>query len=302
MANEEKGFQKNSINWYPGHMAKAKRLIREKLDVIDIVFEVLDARMPYSSKIPDLDQLIKNKPRLLILTKYDLCDEKETNKWIQFYKEQGYGVLPVNLMDTKNVTKEIISLTERLLHDENEKRLAKGLRKRRARALVVGIPNVGKSTLINRLAGKKVVNVGNKPGVTKSLDWIRVNEDLELLDTPGILWPKLEEETVAFNLATFTAIKEEILPLDEVAVYILKMLSMHYPSILEARYGVTHFDVEEIEDVFIQIGKRRGCLMRGGEVDYDKVITILLNDIKNGFIKGVTFDFFDECKLISKKD
>ncbi len=302
MANEEKGFQKNSINWYPGHMAKAKRLIREKLDVIDIVFEVLDARMPYSSKIPDLDQLIKNKPRLLILTKYDLCDEKETNKWIQFYKEQGYGVLPVNLMDTKNVTKEIISLTERLLHDENEKRLAKGLRKRRARALVVGIPNVGKSTLINRLAGKKVVNVGNKPGVTKSLDWIRVNEDLELLDTPGILWPKLEEETVAFNLATFTAIKEEILPLDEVAVYILKMLSMHSPSILEERYGVTHFDVEEIEDVFIQIGKRRGCLMRGGEVDYDKVITILLNDIKNGFIKGVTFDFFDECKLISKKD
>lgn len=292
---------KTNINWYPGHMAKAKRLIREKLDVIDIVFEVLDARMPYSSKIPDLDQLIKNKPRLLILTKYDLCDEKETNKWIQFYKEQGYGVLPVNLMDTKNVTKEIISLTERLLHDENEKRLAKGLRKRRARALVVGIPNVGKSTLINRLAGKKVVNVGNKPGVTKSLDWIRVNEDLELLDTPGILWPKLEEETVAFNLATFTAIKEEILPLDEVAVYILKMLSMHYPSILEERYGVTHFDVEEIEDVFIQIGKRRGCLMRGGEVDYDKVITILLNDIKNGFIKGVTFDFFDECKLISKK-
>lgn len=294
--NIDKGISKNVINWYPGHMAKAKRLIGERLNVIDIVFEVLDARMPYSSKIRDLDQLVKDKPRLLIMTKYDLCDQKETNKWIRYYQGLGYVVLPFDLIMNKTITKDLVSLTEQIMKSENDKRLQKGMLKRRTRALVVGIPNVGKSTLINRLAGKKATNVGNKPGVTKSLDWIRINEDLELLDTPGILWPKLEEKQVALNLATFTAIKEEILPTDEVAVYILNMLATYYPEQLKERYGVTEFDLEDLEPAFITIGKRRGCLVRGGEVDYEKVINIILNDIKNGFIKEITFDIFDECK------
>lgn len=281
---------KTNINWYPGHMAKAKRLMEEKLPMIDLVLEVLDARMPYSSKIKDLDHLLKDKTRVLIMTKYDLCDPKETKKWIQHYEKQGFYVIPVDLTKMNNFTKELLEIVHKVMKETNQKREQKGLTKRRTRMLIVGIPNVGKSTMINRLVGKKAVNVGNKPGVTKSLDWIRIHDEIELLDTPGILWPKLEEETVAYNLATFSAIKEEVLPLDAVSVYILDMLSRYYPSILEERYGVTEFDIEDVEPAFIAIGKKRGCIVRGGEIDYDRVISIIINDIKNGIVKGITFD------------
>ncbi len=283
---------KTNINWYPGHMAKAKRLISEKLPMIDVVLEVLDARMPYSSKIKDLDSLVKGKPRILVFTKKDLCDEKETKKWIQKYEQEGYATLLLDLTKQTDYAKMILNKVEETVKIQNEKRLEKGMNKRRYRLLVVGIPNVGKSTFINRLVGRKAVNVGNKPGVTKSLDWIRIHEELELLDTPGILWPKLDEEIVAYNLATFSAIKEEVLPLDKVSVYILDALWKYYPSILESRYGITHFDIEDVEPAFLQIGKKRGCLIKGGEVDYDRVIDLIINDVKNGSIKGITFDRF----------
>ena len=292
MENLEKnsGVNKSVINWYPGHMAKTKRLIKENINLIDMVYEVVDARMPYSSKIIDIDEYIKNKPRILIFSKVDLCDEKETNKWVSYYEKKGYNVIKMNL--EKADTKPLIDLTKKVMEQMNKKREKKGMLERKIRVLVLGIPNVGKSTLINRLASKKVVNIGNKPGVTKSLSWIRVNDDIELLDSPGILWPKLEEKN-AFNLATFTAIREEILPLFEVVSYILKTLWKYYPEKLKERYNIEYLDEDILSDLEI-IGKQRGCLIKGGEIDYDKVMSLIMSDIKNGFIKGITFDRFED--------
>ena len=283
---------KTNINWYPGHMAKTKRLVKEQLDLIDVVYEVVDSRMPYSSKIRDLDDVVKNKPRILIFTKYDLCDKKETDKWVKHYEQLGYKVITMDLTNNPNL-KPLLKLTEDVMSEINEKRESKGLLKRRTRALIIGIPNVGKSTLLNRLVGKKAVDVGNKPGVTKNLNWIRINSEIELLDTPGILWPKLEEGTVAFNLASLTAIKEEILPLFDVCEYILNTLYKYYPNELEKRYGIDYID-DDIVTTMERIGKKRGCLIKGGEIDYDKVISIILNDIKSGTIKNITFDRYGE--------
>ena len=292
MANEEKGFQKNSINWYPGHMAKTKREIKEKLVLIDIVYEVIDARMPKSSKIIDIDDLIKNKPRLLIMTKYDLCDRKETDKFISYYENLGYQVIPVDLMSGTNV-KKIIEASEVVLESENEKRKAKGLKPRNIRALILGVPNAGKSTLINRLVGKKSAGVGNKPGFTKSLSWIRIHKNIDLLDTPGILWPKLENQESAHVLASFSSIKEEILNEDQIAAFILKKLYALYPKALEERYGIDELDDDLIEAYDI-IASRRGALTKGGVADYERVSRIILQDFKNGYFGPITFDRLTE--------
>jgi len=289
-----KGYEgKININWYPGHMAKTKRQISEMIDLIDIVYEVVDARMPYSSKIKDIDNFIKNKPRILIMTKSDLCDKDETNKWVKYYESLGYKVLLLNLEGNTNL-KPLFSLTDEVMKEINDKRISKGQKVRKGRVLIVGIPNVGKSTLINRLVNKKVTTTGNKPGVTKTLSWIRINDKLELLDSPGILWPKLDEEDSAYNLASLTAIKEEILPIDRVVMHILKKLNNHYPNILRERYKVDSVDFEEITNTLDEIGKRRGCLIKGGYVDYDKVYYIIMNDVKNGIIKGITFDRYEK--------
>ncbi|MBR3198529.1 MAG: ribosome biogenesis GTPase YlqF [Bacilli bacterium] len=282
---------KTNINWYPGHMAKAKRLISENIGLIDIVYEVIDARMPYSSKITDVDEYIKNKPKILIMNKADLCDLNETKKWQKYYENKGYKVLLISLEGNANLN-SLLDLTDEVLKPSNEKREEKGLIKRKSRVLIIGVPNVGKSTLINRLSGKKVAQIGNKPGVTKGLNWIRVNDKIELLDTPGILWPKLEQKN-ALNLAAFTAIREEILPKFEVATYILETLEKYYKDQLKERYDIEHLD-EDIIETIEKIGKKRGCFIKGGEIDYDKVIDLIITDVKNGYIKGITFDRVEE--------
>lgn len=286
--NKNEEVYKIGINWYPGHMAKTRREISEKLNLIDIIYEVIDARMPRSSKIVDIDDLIKNKPRLLIMTKYDLCDKNETNKFIKYYEELGYQVIPVDLMTGTNVSK-IIDASEVVLKEENEKRKSKGLKPRNIRALILGIPNAGKSTLINRLVGKKSAGVGNKPGFTKSLSWIRIHKNIDLLDTPGILWPKIEDQEAAHILASFSSIKEEILNEDQIASFILRKLYELYPKSLEERYGISEFD-EDLIDVYDMIASRRGALTKGGVADYERVSRIILQDFKNGYFGPVTFD------------
>lgn len=275
-----------AINWYPGHMAKTKREIKEKLDLIDIVFEVIDARIPKSSKNKDVDNLIKDKPRIIVMTKLDLCDYEKTSKWITYYEEKGYTVIPLDLINNPNLQK-IFERTDKLTESLNEKRAKKGLKPRKVRALILGIPNVGKSTLINRLVGKKATNVGNKPGITKQLEWIRINNQVELLDTPGILWPRLDEDKVALNLASMTAIKEEILDIEEVSIYIINTMLKEYPEQIKQRYGLTN--ETELLDILDTIGKKIGAL-RNKEVDYEKVYSTVIKDLREGYLGKVTFD------------
>lgn len=279
-----------AINWYPGHMVKTKRNIQEKIDLIDVVFEVIDARIPYSSKNKDIDTIVKNKPKIIIMTKIDLCDQRKTNEWIKYYEKLGNIVIPVDLTNNYNVDniyKEIDKIAILL----TEKRKKQGLQPRKVRALIVGIPNVGKSTLINRLVGKKATNVGNKPGITKQLEWIRVNNQVELLDSPGILWPKLDNADVALNLASTTAIKEEILDLEEVSIYIIKKMLKEYPNNIKQRYNLSSEINSETEIVSIldKIGAKIGAV-RNNETDYDKVYATIIKDLREGYLGKITFD------------
>ncbi len=280
---------KTNINWFPGHMQKTKREISEKLSLIDIIYEVIDARMPISSKIIDIDNLIKDKKRIVIITKYDLCDKKKTDKYIEEYKKQ----FPVLVYDLKNGKQNdiscLIDLTNEILKDINDTRKKKGLKPRLFRAMVIGAPNVGKSTLINRISKKNALKTGNRAGVTKGISWIRVDNTIELMDTPGILYPKIESREVGLNLASLTSINEDILDKEEVASYIITYLYKNYNNILKERYKLNTEEFN-LEDIFKQIANNTNSLKKGGIIDYNKVYTIIINDLKEGRIKNITFD------------
>ena len=280
---------KTNINWYPGHMAKTKRQIMEKIDLVDVVILVVDARIPKSSFIPDINDFTKNKEKIIFMSKYDLCDKEETNNWKQYYENEGYRVI-LSDINSNIIKKEVINAINESMVSVNNKRKERGLLPKKARVMIVGVSNVGKSTLINKLVNKKASAVGNLPGVTKSLSTIKINEDLDLIDTPGVLWPKLENEEVALNLASMTIIKEEVLPLDKVAIYILDKLNKKYKGILKSVFGLSDFDKNDIENEYIKISKYRYIPLLDGEADYDKINLLVVNSIKNETIKGITFD------------
>ncbi len=277
------------IHWFPGHMQKARRQIEEKLPIVDIVYELIDARIPESSRNPFLGEIIKDKPKLLILNKTDLADKTKTKKWIDYYESQGITCVAINSL-TGNILQEVYKKTEFILKDLVKKELDKGMQKRAFRAIVIGIPNVGKSQFINNLAGKNKVKTGNLPGVTKTQSYIKTNSNILLLDNPGVLWPKFEDERVGLNLALLGSIKDDILPLDDVCIYGIKFLKENYPSALEDRYNIKN--IEELTEVEImdEIGKRRGCKLSGGLIDYDRVINLFLYDLRNDKLGKITLE------------
>lgn len=266
------------FQWYPGHMTKARRMMQENIKLIDLMVELVDARVPYSSKNPDIDELARNKSRLIILNKADMADAQVTKEWEAYYKEKGFFVAKVNSQKGTGI-KEVKKLIEEACREKKERDRKRGILNRPVRAMVAGIPNVGKSTFINSFAGKACAKTGNKPGVTKGKQWIKINKNVELLDTPGILWPKFEDQEVGLRLAWIGSIKEEVLNTTELAVELLGFLKEQYPGVIRERYGVE----EEAEPVQIleKIAEIRGCLMKGNQVDVEKAGLLVLDDYRS---------------------
>lgn len=291
---------KTNINWYPGHMAKTKRQIIEDLKLIDVVIEILDARIPISSRNPDIGEYTKNKKKLIILNKYDLADENQNRKWIEYFKANGIEAVLVNSNTGEGINKAIEKIEE--VYNSGKKQYdEKGRIGKSIRVMVLGIPNVGKSSFINRISKKTVATVGNKPGVTRQKQWIRINQNIELLDTPGILWPKFESEEVALNLSYTGSIKDEVIEIIEVSFNLIRFLLNKHMDKLLNRYKLNTNEIDEILDLDIEenekiyeimklIGKKRGALISGGEVDIEKVSRIILDDFRSGKLGRITLE------------
>lgn len=276
-----------NFQWYPGHMTKAKRQMQEDIKLIDLVIELVDARIPLSSRNPDIDELGKNKYRLILMNKADLADKKKTEKWSAYFKEKGFFVVSLDAR-TKNSMKTITDIVMEACKEKIERDRKRGIKNRPVRAMVVGIPNVGKSTFINSYAGKACAKTGNKPGVTKGKQWIRLNKNVELLDTPGILWPKFEDQMVGLRLALIGSIKDEILNVDELAVELVKYLTVHYPGLLNERYEVE--EAQKITDMIYEVAKNRNCMLKGGEPDYSKAAALIIEDFRSGKLGKITLE------------
>lgn len=293
---QDNSYHKINLNWYPGHMAKTKRQIIEDMKLVDVVIELLDARIPKSSRNPDIQGMLKNKKKIVILNKSDLADEKETKKWIEYFKKKNILAIDVDSNQGKGI-KQVSQAIEKIMEDELKIQNSKGRIRKTIRVMIVGIPNVGKSSFINRISKKTTMTVGNKPGVTRQKQWIRIGNQIELLDTPGVLWPKFESEEVGLNLAYTGSIKEEILEKTEIAYNLLKFLDENYSSDLYAKYKISEQEIDEIKDnpqytleLMYLIGKKRGALISGGNIDEEKVAKIILDDFKNGRIGKITLE------------
>ena len=277
-----------NVQWYPGHMTKAKRQMQEDIKLIDLIIELVDARVPLSSRNPDIDELGKNKSRLILLNKSDLADERQNEAWKTYFQAKGFYVVKVDSRNGSGM-KAINNVIQEACKEKIERDRRRGIKNRPIRAMVVGIPNVGKSTFINTFAGRACAKTGNKPGVTKGKQWIRLNKNVELLDTPGILWPKFEDQTVGLRLAFIGSIKDEILNTEELGGELIRFLVQSYPGVLQEKY-----DVSESQDIYAcleEIAKNRHCLVRGSELDMEKAARLLLDDFRNGRIGRITLEF-----------
>lgn len=277
------------VQWFPGHMAKAQKMIRENLKLIDVVIELLDARVPISSANPVLQEIIIDKPRIVALNKADLADEKETQAWIKVFQAKGIHAVAVDSMTGKGL-KALTAKVEQLARSKTDKLVEKGVKPRAARAMILGIPNVGKSSMINRLQGTAVTKTADKPGVTRNKQWIKVSKSLELLDTPGVLWPKFEDRTVGLKLAFTGAVRDEVYDMEKVIEAFLQFLRSHYATRLAERYKLTSPLPEDSAELLDQIGRKRGCLQSGGIVDDEKTRRIILNEFRAGKLGRITLD------------
>ncbi|WP_042348942.1 ribosome biogenesis GTPase YlqF [Bacillus massiliigorillae] len=277
-----------TIQWFPGHMAKARREVTEKLKLIDIIYELVDARLPLSSRNPMIDEIIQHKPRLILLNKADMADPQKTKQWLEYFSSKGLTALAIN-SQAGNGLSQITTVSKELLKEKLDRLRAKGVKPRAIRAMIVGIPNVGKSTFINRLAKKNIAKTGNTPGVTKAQQWIKVGKELELLDTPGILWPKFEDQEVGKRLAVTGAIKDTLLNQQELAIYALRFLEAEYPSMLKERYQLTEIP-EDVVELFDAIGTNRRVLASRGMIDYDKTAELVIRDLRAERLGRLTFE------------
>jgi ribosome biogenesis GTPase A len=276
-----------NFQWYPGHMTKAKRQMQEDIKLVDLVIELADARIPLSSRNPDIDELGKNKYRLILLNKSDLADAAATDRWSAFFRGKGYFVVALDARK-KNGMKTITDIVMEACKEKIERDRKRGIKNRPIRAMVVGIPNVGKSTFINSYAGKACAKTGNKPGVTKGKQWIRLSKELELLDTPGILWPKFEDQQVGLKLALIGSINDEILNADELALELIKLLISMYPGRLSERYAVD--EAKEPVQILYGIAENRKCIGKGGEPDYSRAAALLIDDFRGGALGRITLE------------
>ena len=277
-----------NINWYPGHMKKTKEAIKS-LSLVDIVYEIVDSRIPISSQNPDIDGIIGDKPRIKILNKSDLADEKSNIEWIEYFKKVGIPAILVDSINNKGLD-DLINLSYILTEGKRERLELKGIKNKPIRAMIVGIPNVGKSTLINSLSKRKGAKVGNRPGVTKSNQWIKVKGNIELLDTPGILWPKFEDKNVALNLAFTGAIKDELLDIENLTIKLVEKLNTISEDYIQKRYKVSIEDKSPYE-IIVEIGKKRGCIISGGEVDFSKACNIILDEFRKGVMGRILWNY-----------